>query len=63
MSKLPVKVTESKRKHIERTYDISLEQYNSLREVQHFRCAICNIPEINFQEPLLIDHDHRTGHK
>lgn len=59
--KPPVIVTESKRRHIEKTYNISLEQYNSLRLAQKFRCAICNIPEINFQEPLLVDHDHKTG--
>lgn len=49
------------RKRIERLYGISLEYYNTLREVQKFRCAICRIPESKLGEPLVIDHDHSNG--
>lgn len=54
-------ITEKKRRHIEKTYDISLEYYNALREIQKFKCAVCKIPETEFSKPLVVDHDHKTG--
>lgn len=61
MAKIVIDENSPKRKHIERTYGISLEYYNSLREIQKYKCAICRIPEGQFEEALIVDHDHNTG--
>ena len=45
--------------HLEKTYDITVEEYERLLAFQGGRCAICG------QQPkarrLAIDHDHETG--
>lgn len=51
----------SKHTELVRKYGISIEYYNSLREIQRFRCKICKIPESKFGEALVVDHDHSTG--
>lgn len=44
---------------IERTYDLTAEQYAALLELQDGRCAICRgAPK---SQRLSVDHDHRTG--
>lgn len=40
-------------------YNITLEQYDLMFEMQGGKCAICNLPELNRR--LSIDHDHKTG--
>lgn len=48
--------------HLKARYNISIEQYNILLEVQNNRCAICGIPgSENYSKKLCVDHDHKTG--
>jgi hypothetical protein len=53
------------RKHqLKRTYNMTVEDYDSLAKKQNFLCAICNLPghTNNRQKyPLYVDHDHNTG--
>lgn len=56
-----------KRKQYElnKTYNISVEEYDKLWESQNGVCAICGQPETSIREgkikPLSVDHDHETG--
>lgn len=42
-------------------YGLTLEQYNSLRDKQDYKCAICNKHESKFTKALHVDHNHKTG--
>jgi hypothetical protein len=44
--------------YLRRTYDISLEDYESLFAAQRGRCAICRGEVDGY---LHVDHDHATG--
>lgn len=45
--------------HVERTYEISAEEYDALLKWQDGRCYICGaVPR---RRRLAVDHDHRTG--
>ena len=47
--------------HLQRTYGISLADYDSMLITQKGKCAICGMtPEENGQR-LSVDHDHATG--
>lgn len=45
---------------LKRTYGITLEDYNRMRERQNGVCKICKKPP-NGKRPLAVDHDHKTG--
>lgn len=47
--------------YLKRTYSITLEDYNKMREEQNFSCFICSAPEESLKRPLLVDHCHSTG--
>jgi Recombination endonuclease VII len=47
--------------YLRKNYHISLEDYNSLRALQGFCCAICQKDEGNFKNGMAVDHDHKTG--
>ncbi|NBU34381.1 hypothetical protein EBS40_07195 [bacterium] len=47
-------------KHLERTYGITLEQYDELLESQGGVCAICREMCVSGRR-LCVDHDHDTG--
>jgi hypothetical protein len=49
--------------HLNRTYGITLEQYNQLLASQGFCCAICLKPSDKEGRgySLAVDHDHHTG--
>jgi hypothetical protein len=47
---------------IQRKYDMSPVEYNTLRSKQSYRCKICGLHESkNLHRKLHIDHDHATG--
>lgn len=41
-----------------RRYNITLEQYNQMREDQNYTCAICPKHESELTRGLQVDHDH-----
>lgn len=48
-----------------KTYGITLEEYNILRQVQNYKCGICKCSEEDNirnsgAQTLVIDHDHST---
>lgn len=45
--------------HVERTYEITREDYDALLEWQDGRCFICG--QVPRARRLAVDHDHRTG--
>jgi len=48
----------AKNRELLRLYNITLIEYNELRELQNFRCAICRKHESEFSKGLFVDHDH-----
>lgn len=44
-----------------RYYRMTIEEYDTLRVKQDFRCAICRRHESEFKRRLAVDHDHETG--
>ena len=60
------KTKATKRKeYLKRTYNISPDQYDSMRKSQDFRCYICNVHENSIPNAgataLNVDHDHSSG--
>jgi len=52
----------AKAKDIERTYGISLKDYQTMYISQNGLCAICHHPEpVKARMFLAVDHDHKTG--
>lgn len=47
----------SRRSYLKKTWGMSLEEFNELRDSQHGLCAICKINA----DILHIDHNHKTG--
>jgi hypothetical protein len=45
---------------LQRTYNITSEQYEAMLEYQGGCCAICQLPPRG-KLPLNVDHDHKTG--
>jgi hypothetical protein len=43
------------------TYNITIDEYNSLFLNQNGRCKICGIHQSELTIPLCIDHNHNTG--
>lgn len=62
---LPEKKEQDRQRSYPRRYGITREQYNEMREAQHYRCAICGLHEeeskISRWGHLCLDHDHKTG--
>jgi hypothetical protein len=50
-----------KHKKLVSKYNITLEQYLDMHEMQGGTCAICELPEIVQGRDLAVDHDHSTG--
>lgn len=50
-----------KNKALKAAFDITLEQYNEMREAQGNACKICRKPETAFKKGLAVDHCHKTG--
>jgi len=52
----------SRRSHLKRKYDITLEEYNELLEQQNNKCKICNTEETSERNEFLsVDHEHSSG--
>lgn len=52
----------SRRAHLKRSFNLTLEQYNKLLEAQEGVCAICEKQEMNnVNKVLCVDHCHVTG--
>lgn len=58
----PEKAKLSHRKScLKRNYEITIEEYNQLWKLQNGLCSICNLPEKNKINCLVVDHNHTTG--
>lgn len=55
----PAEVAADKR--LQRTYGITLAQYDLMLEAQGGRCAICPRTAESCPTRLHVDHDHKTG--
>lgn len=44
-----------------KSYGITLEEYNQLKQQQNYKCAICGKNERDVPKGLVVDHDHITG--
>jgi hypothetical protein len=44
-----------------KTFNLSIEEYNTLLSKQNNCCAICGINEHDLKHKLSIDHDHISG--
>jgi hypothetical protein len=51
----------SKKKHLQQTYGLSLNEYHAKLKAQNHKCAICGTDEVDLQRDLCVDHDHKTG--
>lgn len=57
-----VGINSSRRAHLKRNFNITLEYYNELSEKQNHVCAICKQKEIYYRNKVLcVDHNHETG--
>jgi hypothetical protein len=55
-------IISSRRTHLKRTYNITLEDYNELLSKQDGKCAICGCEEIYYRNKVLsVDHCHNTN--
>lgn len=55
-------IESSRRSHLKRKYNMTLEDYNKLSEQQAGRCKICNKEESSKKNKFLcVDHNHSTG--
>ena len=46
---------------LQKTYSVSLSEYNEMLGAQDNRCAICGEASGEFIRKLAVDHDHETG--
>jgi hypothetical protein len=44
--------------YLRKNYNITLAQYNELREFQNYACYICQTPEAYFKNGMAVDHRH-----
>ena len=47
---------DNRRRHLKQAYNLSLEEYESIHELQDGRCAICKT-----DQKLYVDHCHDSG--
>lgn len=49
--------------YLQRTYGITSEQFEKMRQLQKGRCKLCNAPPLTRAKTirrLFVDHDHKT---
>ena len=57
-----VGIASSRKAHLKRNYNITLEEYQQMSSKQNHKCAICNSTEMNVKNKVLcVDHNHTTG--
>ena len=55
-------IKSSRRTHLKRMYNITLEEYEEMSIKQNHKCAICGSPEMNNKNKVLcVDHNHTTN--
>ena len=55
-------VESSRRAHLKRKFNMTLEEYNVMSEAQDHKCYICGKSEMNNKNKVLcVDHNHETG--
>lgn len=55
------KTSANKNTVLKRLYGISFEEYSKLLLKQNYKCAICDIDEVEYGKKLVVDHNHKTG--
>lgn len=53
-------VREQNRKYLS-NYGLTRDEVQELKASQHYRCALCGVPEELTERGLVIEHDHKTG--
>jgi hypothetical protein len=48
-------------KQMRRMYDLTIAEYDAMRDAQDNQCAICGRHERDLNKRLCVDHDHETG--
>ena len=51
----------NKEKNLKRKYGLTVLEFDKMRMIQQFKCAICSKHETELGEILHVDHDHNTG--
>ncbi len=55
-------IVSSRKAHLKRMYNITLNQYEEMLKKQEGRCMICGGTEMNYKNKVLcVDHNHITG--
>lgn len=55
-------INSSRKAHLKRKFNITLEEYNKISEEQGHVCQICKKPETCIRNKFLcVDHNHTTG--
>jgi hypothetical protein len=49
------------RKHLMKRYNLTIEEYNKLFNIQNGKCAICGRHQNELIKALAVDHNHITG--
>lgn len=57
-------IKSSRRSHLKRRFNMTIDQYDEMAEKQNHKCAICNESEVYSRNKFLcVDHDHKTGER
>lgn len=60
MKIIPLVLLKARDKYLQRTYGITLQQYNTLLKNQNNSCAICKKNKSAEKKSFAVDHDHVT---
>lgn len=51
----------SKKRNLEKNYNLTVDCYNLLQQIQEHKCSICKGHKSTFKKALSVDHNHKTG--
>lgn len=54
-------IIQRRKRHLEKEFNITIEQYDALVLKQENRCAICGIHQSELAKSFDVDHNHKTG--